>query len=441
MILLERLFHLHENGTTVTTEILAGTTTFLTMAYIIFVQPALLSSVGMDFGAVLVATCVASGLATILMGLWANYPIALAPGMGHNFFFAYAVVAGMKVPWQTALGAVAIAGTITFVLVTLREQLMIAIPQSLKHGIAVGIGLLIAMVGLQWAGIIVAAPGTLVGLGNLRSAPVLLALLGLAVMSVLSALGVRAAILAGIGASTVAGLAAGLVTFHGIFSSPPSIAPTLLQIDLAGALAPSLVTVVFVFFFLDLFDSVGTLVGVSQQAGFMRDGQLPRARQALLSDAAGTIVGAALGTSTITSYIESSTGVAAGGRTGLANMMTAALFFASIFIYPLVRMVGGGYQAGENVVLYPIVAPALILVGAMMMNAVRFVPWDDLTESLPAFLALVMMPLTVSITEGIAFGFISYAALKLATGRARECHAFVYIFAVLFVLRYAFLRE
>jgi adenine/guanine/hypoxanthine permease len=437
---IERLFHLRQNGTTVRTEVIAGTTTFLTMAYIIFVQPALLSSVGMDFGAVLVATCLASGLATILMGVWANYPIALAPAMGHNFFFAYTVIAGMKVPWRSALGAVAIAGTITFVLVTLREQLMIAIPQSLKHGIAVGIGLMIAAVGLQWAGIIVAAPGTLVGLGDLRSAPVLLALLGLGVMTILSALRIKAAILAGIAAATIVGLATGVVRFQGIISSPPSIAPTLLQLDLAGALSPSLVTVIFVFFFLDLFDSVGTLVGVTQQAGFMRDGHLPRARQALLSDAAGTIAGAALGTSTITSYIESSTGVAAGGRTGLANMVTATLFFASIFIHPLVRMVGGGYQAEQNVVLYPIVAPALILVGAMMMNAVRFVPWDDLTESIPAFFALVMMPLTVSITEGIAFGFIAYAALKLATGRARECHTFVYVFAVLFVLRYAFLR-
>jgi AGZA family xanthine/uracil permease-like MFS transporter len=438
---IERLFRLEAAGTTVRTEIVAGVTTFLTMAYIIFVQPTVLSAAGMEFGAVLTATCLASAIGTLLMAVLANYPIAVAPAMGHNFFFAFTVVVAMGTPWRVALGAVAIAGLIFVATagIGLRERLITAIPGSLKHGIAVGIGLLVALIGLQWAGLVVASPGTLVTLGNVRAPHALLAVFGFFVMAVLMARRVPGALLIGMAASTTVGLWAGLVRYHGLVSAPPSLGPTFLQFDIAGALSAAMLPVVFVFFFLALFDSVGTLVGVASQAGLMRGGTLPRARGALLADAAGTVVGAALGTSTVTAYIESATGVAAGGRTGLANVVTAALFLASLFLYPLVRTIGGGYTAGGGAVFYPVVAPALILVGTMMMAGVREIQWDDPTEAIPAFVALVMMPLAVSITDGIAFGFIAYAVLKLGTGRGREAHWLVYLFAALFLARYAWL--
>jgi AGZA family xanthine/uracil permease-like MFS transporter len=440
---LERVFALSSNGTSVRTEALAGVTTFLTMAYIIFVQPTVLGAAGMDSGAVLVATCLASAFATLLMGLLANYPIAVAPAMGHNFFFAFNVCVAMRVPWPIALGAVAIAGAL-FILtagVGLRERLITAIPHSLKHGIAVGIGLLVALIGLQWGGLVADAPGTLVTLGRLSSPPVLLTIFGLVVIGISMARRIPGALLIGIFASTTVGLATGLVRYQGIVSPPPSLAPTLFKLDVAGALSASMAPVVFVFFFLALFDSVGTLVGVASQAGLMRDGHLPRARQALLADAIGTVAGAMLGTSTVTAYIESSTGVAAGGRTGLANVVTAALFLLSLFCFPLVRMIGGGYPLGDTVVLYPVVAPALILVGTMMMGAVRDIAWDDPTEAIPSFLTIVLTPLTVSITDGIAFGFIAYSVLKLGTGRQGEAHWLVHLFAVLFVVRYVWLMR
>jgi AGZA family xanthine/uracil permease-like MFS transporter len=438
---LERRFALVAHGTTVKTEIVAGVTTFLTMAYIIFVQPAVLSAAGMDFGAVLTATCLATALATTLMALMANYPIAVAPGMGHNFFFAYSVVIGMKVPWRVALGGVAIAGVV-FILtagVGLRERLITAIPASIKHAIAAGIGLLIATIGLQWSGLIVASPGTLVTLGNVHSPPVLLAVAGLTLTAILVARRVPGAFLWGILASTLIGLRLGLVAYHGVVSTPPSIAPTLLQLDIKGVFAPAMIPVVFVFFFLALFDSVGTLVGVASQAGLMRDGTLPGARQALLADAIGTVAGAALGSSTVTAYIESGAGVAAGGRTGLTSLVTAALFLISLFFYPLVRMIGGGYVSGAAT-YYPVIAPPLILVGTMMIGGLRHLEWDDPTEAVPAFLTLIIMPLSVSITEGVAFGLLSYAILKLASGRGREVHPLIYVFAVLFLGRYMFLR-
>ncbi len=437
----ERRFHLAEHRTTPRTEVLAGLTTFLTLAYIMFVQPALLSSVGLDFGAVFVATCVASAFATLLMAGLANYPIAVAPAMGHNFYFTFTVVVAMEVPWEVALGGVAVAGLLFIATAGfgLRERLIIAIPASLKHAIATGIGLLIAMIGLQWAGIIVASPGTLVTLGDLRTAPVLVSLMGLVVMAVLWARGVRVAILLGVLVSTFAAWLGGLVQYQGVASLPPSLMPTLGQFDILGALRPDMVAVIFVFFFLALFDSVGTLVGVGEQAGLMRNGTLPRARGALLADAVGTVVGAGLGTSTVTAYIESATGVAAGGRTGLTAVVIALLFLLSLFLSPLVSMIGGGYDAGGGVTLYPVVAPALILVGTMMVRGVRQIDWDDPTESLPSFLTLMVMPLAVSVTDGIAFGFIAYALLKLVTGRGREAHWLVYLFAVLFLVRYAVL--
>jgi AGZA family xanthine/uracil permease-like MFS transporter len=440
--LLERWFGLQAHATTVRTEAAAGLTTFLSMAYIVSVQPALLSAIGMDFGAVVVATCVSSAFATLLMAFLANYPIAVAPAMGHNFFFAYSVVVGMGVPWQTALGAVAVAG-ILFVLtasIGLRERVIAALPPYLQRAIAAGIGLLVARIGLQWAGVVVAAPGTLTTLGSLISPPTLLALFGLAVTAVLSAWRVRAALLWGMLATTAVGLTAGLVRFQGLVSAPPSIAPTFLQLDLRAALSPGLMPVIAVFFFLALFDSVGTLVGVARQAGLMNGTSLPRAGRALMADALGTVVGAGLGTSTVTAYIESATGVAAGGRTGLASVVTAALLLLTLFFSPLVRMIGGGYQAAEGVVLYPVVAPALILVGTLMIREVRHIAWDDPTESMPAFLTMVIMPLAVSITDGIAFGFIACALLKLVAGRGRELHWLVYVFAALFAARYAFLQ-
>jgi adenine/guanine/hypoxanthine permease len=299
--------------------------------------------------------------------------------------------------------------------------------------------LLIAMIGLQWAGLIVAAPGTLVALGDLRSRPTLLALGALALTAVLVVRRVPGAFLWGILASTVIGIPLGVVRFDGVLSLPPSLAPTLFKLDIAGAFAPGMVAVVFVFFFLALFDSVGTLVGVGEQAGLMRNGTLPRARQALLADAVGTVAGAALGTSTVTAYIESGAGVAAGGRTGLASLVTALLFVLSLFAYPLIRMVGGGFPVGQAT-LYPVIAAPLVLVGTLMVGGIRHVEWSDPSEAVPAFLTIVMMPLAVSVTEGVAFGVIAYVLLKVAVGRRRDVHTLLYVFAALFVLRYALLR-
>jgi len=435
------MFDLQTKGTSARTEIIAGASTFMTMSYIVFVQPAVLSICGMDHGAVLVATCVASALATFLMGVLANYPIALAPAMGHNFFFAYTVCGLMGYSWQVALGANFVSGALFIILsiFSFRARLVDAIPQSLKSAIAVGIGLLIALVGMEWSGLVVAQEGTLVKLGNLHSAPVLLSLFGVLLISLLFALKVRGAILLGILATTFAGWLFHMVKFEGIVSAPPSIAPTFLKLDIVGAFGSGRImdflVVIFVFFFLDLFDTVGTLVGISERAGFMVDGKLPRAERALVSDAVGTVVGTCLGTSTVTSYIESAAGVSEGGRTGLANMVTALLFVLALFFYPLAKMVGGEVQYG-GLHLYPTIAPPLILVGSMMMTSVRSIRWDDYTESVPAFLTLIMMPLTFSITDGIAFGFISYALLKLLSGRGKEANAFIYCFAVLFMIRY-----
>jgi AGZA family xanthine/uracil permease-like MFS transporter len=436
--MLERFFQLRASGTTVRTEILAGATTFLTMAYIVFVQPAVLSAAGMDSGAVLAATCLATAFATLLMAVLANYPIGVAPAMGHNFFFAFTVVVAGGTPWQTALGAVAIAG-IVFILtagIGLRERAMAAVPDAIRHAIGAGIGLLIAFIGLQWSGIVVGAPGTLVALGALDSPPVLLAIGTLVVMAILWARGVRGALLLGMLASTAVALAVGLTTYQGVVAAPPSLAPTLLQLDIAGALRPDLIGVTLVFFLLALFDSIGTLLGLASRMGVVSGGQMPRARQALLADAVGTVAGAALGTSTVTAYVESSTGISAGGRTGLAAVVVALLFLLALFFHPLVRMIGGGYDAGNQVTLYPSVAPALILVGVMMMQSVREIRWDDATDAVPAFLTAIVMPLSLSITDGIAFGLIAIVVLKAVTGRARELHGLVYVFAAVFLLRY-----
>ena len=440
--MLEKLFRLQESGTTVKREIVAGCTTFMTLSYIIFVQPAVLSAAGMDSGAVMAATCITSAFAMVLMALLANYPIALAPGMGHNFYFAFTVCLTLGVSWQNALGAVFVAGLLFILLffIGLREKVMTILPVSLRNAIPAGIGLLIALVGLEWAGLIVDHPATHVTLGNLKSPPALLSLFGVIVIAILFALKVRGAILIGILASTVVGLITGMVKFQGVVSAPPSIAPTFLKLEIPNIFVrPEMIAIIFIFIFLDLFDTVGTLVGVGEQGGFMVDGKLPKARQALLSDAVATSTGALLGTSTVTSYIESASGISAGGRTGLTNIVTAILMLLALFFSPLIQMVGAGYPIGENTFLYPIVAPALIIVGSLMLKNVVSIDWDDATESIPAFLTLLLMPLTISITEGIAFGFISYSLLKLVTGQGKQVHWLIYLFAVLFVARYIWL--
>ena len=434
---LNRFFKLDENNTSIRTEMAGGLTTFMTMSYIIFIQPAILSTAGMDKGAVMFATCVSSALATLLMGLLAKYPIALAPAMGHNIFFAVIVCGTMGYSWQVALGAVFISGTIFVILSLLGvwEGLVTAVPDSLKNAIAVGIGLLIAFVGLEYGGLVVDTPGVLVGLGELTSRPVVLVLFGVILISVLMALRVHGSILIGILATALFGVPLGIVKYHGILASPPNVLPTLFKLDIVGAFKTGLITVIFIFFFLDLFDTIGTLIGVSSRAGFLKKGSLPRANKAMLSDAIGTVGGALLGTSTVTSYIESATGIAHGARTGLANIFTSLLFLLALFFSPLAEMIGGEYIYKE-LTLRPVIAPPLIVVGYLMMKCVTFINWEDLTEAIPAFLTIIIMPLTLSITEGVAFGFISYSLLKLLTGRGKEVHWLIYFFSVLFILRY-----
>lgn len=439
--LLERLFRLRENGTTVRTEMRAGLVTFLTMSYIIFVQPAVLSQAGMDFGAVMAATCISSAIAIFIMGLFANYPIALAPGMGENFFFAYTVVLGMGVSWQVALGAVFLSG-VAFLLLSafrIREMVIEAVPSSLQHAIAAAIGVFIAFIGLQQAGIIVGNPGSLVQLGDIHQPPVLLSLAGLALTSVLMIRKVKGAILWGMLATAVIGLPFGLVEYHGVVSSPPSMAPTFFQMDVRGALGLPLVT--FIFLYMVLFDTVGTVIGVSAQAGFLKDGKIPRAGRVFMADAIGTSLGAVCGTSTVTSYIESNAGVAEGGRTGLANVLTGALFLLALFFIPVVQMVGGGYPVTPTHYLYPVTAPVMVLVGFMMAKSLLRVHWDDASEGIPAFLTLVGLPLTYNIAHGLAFGFVSYPVLKMLSGRGREVSWMIYLLGFLLILRYAFVRN
>lgn len=437
MDFLDRFFRLKENKTNVRIELVGGLTTFMTMSYIIFVQPAILSTTGMDKGAVMFATCVSSALATLLMGLLAKYPIALAPAMGHNIFFAVIVCGTMGYSWQVALGAVFISGIVFIILsiIGIWESLVASVPDSLKHAIAVGIGLLIALIGLEYGGLVVDTPGVLVGLGDLTSRPVVLVLFGVILTAVLMAFKVPGAILIGILGTALLGIPLGVVKYQGLVSSPPSVLPTLFKLDILGALQTGLFTVIFIFFFLDLFDTMGTLIGVSEPAGFIKKGRLPRANQAMFSDAIGTVGGALLGTSTVTSYIESATGIAQGARTGLANIFTSFLFIVALFFSPLAEIIGGEY-IHNGLVLHPVVAPPLIIVGYLMMRCVTFIKWEDITEAVPAFLTIIVMPLTVSITEGIAFGFISYSLLKLVTGKGREVHWIIYLFSFLFIIRY-----
>lgn len=428
--MLEKLFKLKQNKTSLKQEAVAGLTTFLTMAYIIFVNPSMLADAGMDQGAVFVATCVAAAIGCLVMGLLANYPIALAPGMGLNAFFTYTVVGEMGYSWETALGAVFLSGICFMILslVRIREWVVNSIPMSLRLGIAAGIGLFLALIGLKSAGIVVANPATLVGMGDITAFPALMSVLGFFLIIAFVQRGYKAAVILSILAITVLGLAFGDVQYTGLVSMPPSIAPTFMKMDLSGMLEISMISVVFAFLFVDLFDTSGTLVAVAHRGGFLDDkGRLPRLNRALTADSAATIAGAMLGTSTTTSYVESTSGVSAGGRTGLTAVVVGLLFLASLFISPLAGMVPAYATAGT-----------LFYVAILMMSGLVHVEWEDLTEAAPVVVVCLLMPLTFSIATGIAFGFIAYAAIKLLCGRFRDLNAGVVALALLFILKFAY---
>ncbi|MDP8292551.1 MAG: NCS2 family permease [Candidatus Orphnella occulta] len=445
--MIERIFKLKENRTCVRTELIAGITTFLTMAYIIFVNPAILSvnfngtPTGLDFNAVMLATCLSAAIATFIMGAYANYPIAQAPGMGENFFFVSVIGAisalGVANAWQVALGIVFIAGLLFLIisLFNVRETLIKVISPSLKNGIAVGIGIFIAFLGLQNANILISNPGTLVQLNNnIINVETGIFAFGLVVISILLIGKIKGAIFIGIILSAVLSLVLGKVEFTGIVSIPPSIAPTLFKMDIIGVfkLVPihEALSFIIILLFMDIFDTTGTIVGVGEQAGFIKDNKLPRANKALVSDAIGTITGACLGTSTVTSYIESASGVQAGGRTGLTAVFVSLFFVLAIFFSPLVKMIG---------MFKPITAPALVIVGAMMMKNVVKIDWDDYTESIPAFLTIVGIPLTCSISNGLAFGFIAYPMCRIFSGKVKDTSWLVYLLGAIFLLRYILL--
>jgi AGZA family xanthine/uracil permease-like MFS transporter len=435
---LDRYFGISRNNSDLTTELRAGLVTFLTSSYIIFVQPAVLAQAGMDFGAVMAATCLSAALGCLVMGLWANYPIALAPGMGINFYFTYSVVIGQNIPWQVALGAVFLSGIMLIFLTVLkfREVIINSIPDYLKNAIAVGIGFFITFIGFVQGGLVVGNPGTLVQLGNLKSLPAMFTLSGVVLIAILHQRQIKGAILIGMLVLGLLGVPLGMVQYKGLVAMPPSIAPTLLQLDIAGALNLGLLTIAGVFLFVDLFDTAGTLVGIGQQGGFMKDGTLPRATRALMPDAVGTTVGALLGTSTVTCYIESAAGVAEGGRTGLASVVTAILFLLALLFSPIAEMIGGGYQVSKGVTLYPITAPVLIIVGCLMAGNISKIEWRKWDEALPSYLILIGMPLTFSIADGMALGFISYPLIKVLSGKGKEVHWCLYVMAFLFVARY-----
>jgi AGZA family xanthine/uracil permease-like MFS transporter len=426
--MLEQLFKLSENKTTVRTEIVAGITTFLTMAYIIFVNPDILSKAGMPFGAVFVATCVAAAIGCLLMAFLANYPIALAPGMGLNAYFAFVVVGGMKFTWQVALGCVFISGVIFFLIsvMPIREWIVNAIPRSLKMAIAAGIGLFLALIALKNAGIVVGDPATLVRHGNLASWPVVMATLGFALIVALEYRKVLGGVIIGILVVTIISIIAGQQKFAGVFDLPPDPRPVFLQMDLAGATGVGLVTVVFAFLFVDLFDNTGTLIALAHRGGFLRpDGTVPRLSRALVADSAAAMIGAAVGTSTTTSYIESASGIAEGGRTGLTALTVAVLFLLALFVAPL----AGSIPSYAT-------APALLYVALLMARGLVEIEWDDITEAAPAVITAIAMPFTFSIAEGIAFGFIAYTVIKLVAGKFSDIHPAVAVLAVLFVIKY-----
>jgi adenine/guanine/hypoxanthine permease len=425
--MLEKFFKLSEHKTNVKTEVLAGLTTFMTMAYILAVNPDILSVTGMDKNAVFTATALSAVVATLVMALWAKLPFALAPGMGLNAFFAFTVVIGMGYSWQFALTAVFLEGII-FLLLTafnVRELIVNAIPMNIKHAISAGIGLFIAFIGLQNAGIIVKSEATMVTLGAMGSHTVWVAVLGLIVMGVMLALKVRGALLIGIFAAALIGIPLGVTILPDghLMSLPPSLAPIAFQFDFSQVLTLDMLIVLLTFLFVDMFDTVGTLVGVASKANMIdKDGKLPRVKQALFADAVGTTFGSMVGTSTVTTYVESASGVAEGGRTGLTSLTVAGLFGLALFLAPVFLMVPAAATA-----------PALIMVGAFMMSPILKIDFDDYTEALPAFLTIIMMPLSYSIAEGIVFGMLSFVLLKLLTGRHKEISIVMYVLAVLFM--------
>ncbi|WP_372948413.1 NCS2 family permease [Mariniphaga sp.] len=426
----EKYFKLKENKTTVRTEILAGITTFMTMAYILAVNPDILSATGMDKNALFTATALSAMVATIVMALVAKLPFALAPGMGLNAFFAFTVVLGMGHSWQFALTAVFLEGII-FLLLTafnIRELIINAIPLSVKHAVSAGIGLFIAFIGLQNAGVIVNNDATLVGLGDMGSPAVLIAMGGIVLTAVLLALKVKGALLIGIFTATIAGLPLGVTQMpegH-LVGAPPSLSPIFFKFEFAEIFTLDMVIVLFTFLFVDMFDTVGTLVGVSDKAGMLtKDGKVPRAKQALFADSIGTTVGAMLGTSTVTTYVESASGVAEGGKTGLTSLTTAGLFLVALFFAPLFTMVPAAATAA-----------ALVLVGFFMMSPIQKINFEDFTEAIPAFITIIVMPLTYSIAEGIVFGMLSYVFLKLLTGKLKDISVVMVVLAALFVLKF-----
>ena len=429
----EKLFKLKENRTTVKTEIVAGITTFMTMAYILAVNPSILSATGMDSGAVFVATALAAALATLVMAFVANLPFALAPGMGLNAFFAFGVVIGMGHSWQFALTAVFIEGLIFIALTAfnIREMIINSIPAGMKKAISVGIGLFIAFIGLKNAGIVVNNDATLVGLGDVKSASAVVGIIGIILTGVLLARNVKGAILIGLIGTTVVGIPFGVTVLPESFDmSVPSMKPVFGQFEWewakTGEGIMSMVVVVFTFLFVDMFDTIGTLIGVTTKAEMMtEDGKIPRAKQALFADSIGTTFGALFGTSTVTTYVESASGVAEGGRTGMTALTTAVLFILALFLAPIFLMVPGAATA-----------PALVLVGVMMITPIKDIDFSDFTEAIPAFFTLIMMPLTFSIADGIFFGIISYVLLKVLSGKMKDVSLLTLILGVVFLLNF-----
>ncbi len=429
--MLEKLFKLKEHGTDVRTEVLAGISTFLTMAYIVAVNPGILSATGMPFDAVFVATCIAAAIGTLVMGFWANYPVALAPGMGLNAFFTFGVVLGMGQSWQIALGCVFWSGIIFFLLSAfkVREWIINSIPSSLKTGISVGIGLFLAIIGLVNSGVVVDNQATLVGLGDVTSLPVILTFVGFVLIAALHSRGIVGSVIIGMAVVTIIGAIFGIVEYKGIAKMPSGLGATFFQLDIFGALEAGLYAVIFSFLFVDLFDTSGTLVAVANKGKLMdKDGKLPRLGRALMADSTATVAGSILGTSTTTSYIESGAGIAVGGRTGLTAVTTAVLFLLALFFSPIAQMIPSFATSA-----------ALIFVAVLMVSSITQVHWDDLTESAPVVVTAVMMPLTYSIAEGIAVGFITYAAVKLIAGKYKEVNVSVYVIAALALLKYIWL--
>ncbi|GGX38140.1 adenine permease [Saccharospirillum salsuginis] len=429
--MLEKYFKLRELGTDVRTELLAGLSTFLTMAYIIAVNPGILSETGMPFNAVFVATCIAAAFGTAIMGLFANYPVALAPGMGLNAFFTYGVVFGMGHSWQIALGAVFWSGILFFLLSVfkVREWIINAIPASMKTGIAVGIGLFLGIIGLQNAGIVVDNPATLVGLGDVKSPEVILTFIGFALITALHYRKVTGSVIIGILGVTVIGAFFGLVEYNGVMAMPSGLGATFLQLDILGAIELGLFAVIFAFLFVDLFDTSGTLVAVAKEGKLLdKDGKLPRLGRALMADSSASVAGSLLGTSTTTSYIESGAGIAVGGRSGLTALTVSVLFLLALFFSPLAQMIPAYATAS-----------ALIFVAVLMISSIASVDWSDLTEAAPVVVTAIMMPLTYSIAEGIAIGFLTYAAVKVLAGKGREVNISVYIISALALLKYIWL--